>query len=146
VRAVVDTNVLVSALLQPLGTPGLVLERFRRGDYRLVLTSELLAELQQVVRRPRLQHRIALDAAELTDVLDQIAERADFVQPTTYLAVCRDADDDRVLEAAVDGRADIIASGDDDLLALDPFGEVRVVRPADFLRMLDADPSETTGG
>jgi len=106
-RAVVDTNVLVSAILKDQSLPALAVHIiWQRG----VLLKSTATERQ------------------LFDVL----AATEMVTITERIAACRDPTDDKFLELAVNGHADLIVSGDADLLALNPFRDIPIVTPAVF--------------
>jgi putative PIN family toxin of toxin-antitoxin system len=135
-RAVVDTNVLVSALILPHGSVGPVLLRLRVGQYTLLYAQPLLEELVDVLNRPRIHHKYGLSQDDIQSVVALIMLRGEAVAPELRIVACRDPKDDKFLEVAVAGRADVIVSSDQDLLALHPFETIPIVRPADFLTML----------
>ncbi len=136
IRAVVDTSVLVRALLKPQGAVGPVITRLRRGDYTLLYTDALLTELVDVLGRPRMREKYGLTTDDVQAVLTLIWLRGESVHPTSVITACRDPKDDKVLEAAVAGDADMIVTGDEDLLALHPFEGTPIVGPAAFLAAL----------
>lgn len=114
-RAVVDTNVWVSALLNAAGWPARVLQAFRDGLFQLVISEPLLAELQEVLARPRIARKYHLTAASRNDVLDLLRRHGEIVPVMGAVQICRDPDDDIVLETALRGGADVVVSRDDDL-------------------------------
>ena len=138
-RAVVDTNILVRALIKPHGTVGPVLLRLRHGDYTLLCAQSLLEELVDVLNRPRIRHKYVLTEEDIETVVGLVLLRGEAVVPEQRNSACRDPKDDKFLEVAVAGKADVIVSGDKDLLALHPFAGIPILPPADFLRMLDAE-------
>ena len=140
-RAVVDANILVRALIKPQGSVGPVLRRLRDGAYRLLYSESLLAELVDVLSRPRIRNKYGIGRDDVATVLTLIELRGELVMPQRRIIVCRDPKDNQVLEAAVAGRADIIVSGDDDLLVLHPFESIPIVIPSIFLAMLDKNRS-----
>jgi putative PIN family toxin of toxin-antitoxin system len=137
VRAVVDTSILVRAVIRPQGTVGPVLEHLATRAYTLVDTDELLAELADVLGRQRLRERFGVSAERARLVLAAVERYGEQVTVERRITACRDSKDDKVLEAAVAGRADVIVSGDDDLLVLSPFEGIPVVGPSAFLAMLE---------
>ncbi len=141
IRAVVDTNILVRALIKPQGTVGPVLRQLRNGAYRLLYSESLLAELVDVLQRPRIRNKYGISPDDVMTVLTLIELRGEFVIPQRRITACRDSKDNQVLEAAISGRADVIVSGDDDLLVLNPFEDIPIVVPYDFLALLDQDHS-----
>lgn len=133
-RAVLDPNVIVSAVIAPAGAPAQVLERGLAGDYEPVVSALLLAELADVLGRAKLRTRVApSDAAELHR---RIGERAVVVPDPTGAPPLRSRDpgDDYLLALAHAQRAALV-SGDGDLLEL--AARVPVFGPAGFVRMLD---------
>lgn len=138
-RVVVDTNILVRALIMPHGTVGPVLLRLRWGDYILLYASSLLAELVDVLNRPRIRHKYGLTDEDIKTVVSLMLLRGEAVTPTRRITACRDPKDNKFLEVAVAGQADVIVSGDEDLLVLHPFAGIPILPPAPFLQMLDKE-------
>jgi uncharacterized protein len=129
-RVVLDTNVLVSAALKQQSTPGmaaLVVER-RGGLLKSLATEEQLFE---VVARP---YFTSLIDPETQAWLRKLMGAAELVAITERIRACRDPTDDKFLELAVNGRADLIVSGDGDLLVLNPFRKIAIVTPAAFVQ------------
>ena len=85
----------------------------------------------QVLRRPRIAPKIA---PAFVDGLRHLFAAAELVTITEGVTLCRDPDDDKFLEQALNGRADVIVSGDDDLLVLDTFRGIPIITPAAFAR------------
>jgi putative PIN family toxin of toxin-antitoxin system len=113
-RVVVDANVLVSAALKRQSMPGMAaLLVERRGGLLKSLATE--QQLFEVVARPRLA---SLIDPETQDWLRRLMAAAELVTITERIVACRDATDDKFLELAVNGHADLIVTGDVDLLAL----------------------------
>jgi putative PIN family toxin of toxin-antitoxin system len=137
-RAVVDTNILVRAVIKPAGTVGPVLLRLRQGDYTLLYSRALLEELVDVLNRPRIRDKYRLTDQDIQTVVSLILLRGEAVTPAKQIKVCRDPKDDKFLEVAVAGGADVIVSGDQDLLTLHPFAGIPILPPAAFLQVLDA--------
>jgi putative PIN family toxin of toxin-antitoxin system len=127
-RVVIDTGVLISAALKAQTVPSMaVYQAAQRG---VLLKSSLTeAELMDVVDRPYLARLIA---AEARARLMGLMATAELVTITERFAACRDPKDDKFLELAVSGQADIIVTGDADLLVLNPFRDIPIVTPATF--------------
>jgi len=136
-RAVIDTNILVRALINRAGTVRRMLTALDAGRYSVVLSAALLTELTRVLRRSRLRTKYGISEDDIRDLLQLLIRRGEIVTPARTIRVCRDPKDDMFLEAAVADGADVIVSGDDDLLVLRPFEGIPIVRPAAFLSMLD---------
>lgn len=133
IRAVVDTNILVSALIKPGGTLGQILRRLRAGDFVLLYSEPILTEIVDVLNRPRIRDKYQLDLRDIEAVVSLILLRGEAVVPTRRITACRDPKDNMFLEAAADGNASMIVSGDDDLLELESFEGTPIVKPTDFL-------------
>ncbi|MDY6877084.1 MAG: putative toxin-antitoxin system toxin component, PIN family [Chloroflexota bacterium] len=138
-RAVVDTNILVRAVIKPSGTVGPVLLRLRHGGYTLLYAQSLLEEPIDVLNRPRIRDKYHLTDQDMLAVVSLILLRGEAVIPQERIMTCRDPKDDQFLEVAVSGRADVIVSGDQDLLVLHPFAGIPILPPATFLQMLNAE-------
>ena len=125
-RVVLDTNVLVAALVAR-GTCADLLEHCVRV-HTIISSRELLDELEDVlVRRLRQRKTDARSAARLFEGTFTLVAPDSLATP-----VCRDPDDDEVLATALSGQCAVIVSGDRDLLVLDPFEGIRIMRPAAF--------------
>ncbi len=129
-RYVIDVNTLVSAFLFPESTPGKALEHVLVG-HTLLMSLELAAEATSVMRREKFDRYIAKPRREA--LLAGTIHVSEFVHTSTTISVCRDPDDDRLLELALDGKATAIITGDADLLALNPFQQIMILNPRDFL-------------
>ena len=113
-RVVIDTNIWIRILLRGRVTLP-ILAAFNKGKFQLVMSQFLFDELHQVWQRPRLLKRI--NRAQALRLEIQLKERADWVEVSTVPPNCRDPKDLPVLATAIDGKANIIVSGDDDLRA-----------------------------
>lgn len=134
-RAVIDTSILISAALSPLGKPSEVVDRLVEAG-TLVFSSKTFDELASRLCRPKFERY--LQASERRLFLEKLAAVAHWVEIAGNLKACRDPNDDMFLETAIAGRADALISGDQDLLVLDPFGSIRIVTASLALVMLTA--------
>jgi putative PIN family toxin of toxin-antitoxin system len=129
-RLVLDTNVLVSAALKRESTPGLAVH-LAEGAGALLKSPDTERQLFEVLGRPYL---VALIDTEAKNWLRNLMASAEPVTVTERIIACRDPTDDKFLEVAVNGNADVIVSGDSDLLALTPFRDIPILTPAAFVR------------
>ncbi len=136
-RAVLDTNVLVSAVLSRAGAPGAILRAWREDRFQLITSAPLLDELRDVLARPRIVERHGWSPEERLLFIVAFDESAIVVTPDDELRVVdEDPDDDRVLEAAITGGVDYIVSGDHHLLDLGEHAGIPIVTPARFVAAL----------
>ncbi|MFO1434068.1 MAG: putative toxin-antitoxin system toxin component, PIN family [Candidatus Competibacteraceae bacterium] len=135
-RCVLDTNILVSAVLFEHSPPGQALRRALKWGEVLVSPSTL-EELAEVLQREKFDRYVT--AAEREEFLEAFVERATFIEPTEEIRICRDAKDDKFLELAVSGGATYLVSGDDDLRSLNPFREIAIVTAAEFLTATEGE-------
>ncbi len=129
-RVVCDTNVLVSAVMFPQSVPGRAFAYARHAG-KLLTTPELASELRDVLLRPKVARYITGDLRD--EFLAAYLSMAEFVVTTEQITACRDPKDNHVLEAAIDGQATCILSGDKDLLVLNPFRDIPILSPSEFL-------------
>ena len=137
-RAVLDANVYASALVKPSGPPGRVLQfLLAERTFEVVLSRSILVELRRCLDYPKLRKRIALTAAEIDRWLLALEVIADLVTPSRSIRAVRDdPDDDHLLPAAVEGRAAFLVTGDRHVLTLGQYEGIRIVTPAEFLKVL----------
>lgn len=141
-RAVVDTNVLIRAIIKPLGTVGPVLQRLTAGDYHIVYSRPLLDELVEKLDLPRLKGKYGITVEMVAGLLAVLSLRGELVMSEVTVSVCRDPEDNMVIEAALAGNATVVVTGDEDLLILRQYEGIEFVTPRAFLARLD----EARGG
>lgn len=130
-RAVLDPNVLIAALLSPQGACAALVTRWLGGDFELVVSAKLLAELSRALRYPKLRSRIAdADAQALVELLRRTATVVE--DPAEAPRRSRNPGDDYLL-ALAEAIAAVLVSGDRDVLALT---DLQIASPADFLARL----------
>jgi putative PIN family toxin of toxin-antitoxin system len=129
-RIVVDTNVLVSRLLLPGSTPGRAVRK-AVDTGQLLISDAAMAELAAVLARSKFDPYVTIgDRQEFIRLLGRVAERV----PITYTVhVCRDPKDNMLLELAVNGSADLIVTGDQDLLVLHVYQDIPIITPAAYV-------------
>jgi putative PIN family toxin of toxin-antitoxin system len=131
-RAVADTNVVVSGLFWP-GPPRRILDLARTGQVELFTSPTLLAELEDVLSRRKFIRRFELAGVGLQDLVQGYAALARVILPAEVPPIiAEDPDDDEVLACAMAARAEVIVSGDSHLLRLAEYQGIRIVRPMDL--------------
>ena len=127
-RIVVDTNVMVSALLYPQRTLGAFIDFIKDGTFQLVYSQSILSEYIDVL------HRLKIPATAITEFTKLVREKGFFVIPQPIdLCPISDPDDVIFLEAALGGNARVIISGDRHLKELRIYQGIPILNPRDFL-------------
>jgi putative PIN family toxin of toxin-antitoxin system len=129
IRAVLDTNVVLSGLLWH-GAPHALLDQVREGKLTFISSPALLAELAEVLARPQFETILTRSNTSRERSLAEVRELTEVIEPPPLAEpVCRDPDDDQVLACALAAAANLIVSGDRDLLALGSFRDIRILTP-----------------
>ena len=140
IRAVLDTNIWVSAMLTPDKPPAKILEIALTGRMRLIISPGIIAEIGRVLQYPKVKkalknHRITFQ--EVDDVIFKLLKVA-LITPGKTLAegVSDDPADDMIIACALEGRADFIISGDHHLTDLENYQGIKIVDPATFWTLM----------
>jgi putative PIN family toxin of toxin-antitoxin system len=132
VEVVLDTNILISAILFG-GKPRRILELALRGEIKICVSEPILEELKGVLRRTKFD----FGAEVIQTILTELVSLANFVHPSQKIKiVTKDPDDNRIIECALEARADYIITGDSHLLNLMKFRDILIVTPDKFLEKL----------
>ena len=127
-RVVFDTNIFVSALVVPGRRADEALSRIIEGRDTLVVSRPIIRELLDVLAR-----KFARDAEELSRVAVFVADLGNLVEPNRELSVLSDEADNRVLECAVTGQADLLVTGDREVLSLGEYEGVQIIALREYL-------------
>ena len=129
-RVVLDTNIFIYFLIS---------DSFHKFDkllkshqVRLLFSEELISEFLQVVSRPKFKKYFS--DKDVSNLLDDLQNYADFIEVHSHVNICRDKKDNFLLELCVDGKADYLITGDEDLLIIKKFKKTSIVKIADYLR------------
>ena len=135
-RIVIDTNVLLSALLWH-GTPHTLFNQVRAGTVELVISQALLEEFTEVITRQKFAAILQRTNRTPERILHELQALAEMVvAPPLPQPVCRDPDDDAVLACALAAQVDLIVSGDKDLLVLKQFRGMPIVTAAQAVKII----------
>jgi len=126
--------VVVSGLLFDNSSPAQALV-VPKSRFTFLASNITLAELRNVLLRPKFDKY--LTEALRVEFLTRYELDVERVIIQSVYNICRDPKDNKFLELAIDGKADVIVTGDDDLLVLDPFSQTRILTPSQFLEMRD---------
>jgi len=131
IRVVLDTNIVISATLRAGGLPEAVFNLAIDGVIRLCLSEPVLAEYEEVLRRPRL----AIPPEKAANALARIREKCAMVAPTVEVRECSDPDDDIFLECAEEAQADYLVTGNRKDFP-DDWKKTRIVTAREFLAII----------
>lgn len=129
-RIVLDTNVLISGLLSTTSTPARAVEHAISSG-QLLASTDTLRELMTKLLSPKFDRYVPRERRDA--LLLRLSPLIEIVEVVQRIQACRDPDDDKFLEVAVNGRADVVVSGDRDLLDLASFRRIAILTPAAYL-------------
>lgn len=115
VKAVIDTNVWASSLLNPFGFPATLRKYFEKGSLQAIVSEPILEELAEVLTRPKIKNKYGISENDISELLVLLEERAESVLLSGDVAVCRDKDDNLIIETAIKGKAAFLVTRDDDI-------------------------------
>ena len=130
-RVVLDTNVLISAVLSPSGAPANLLARLVRVRSVLVFSEPTMNELATRMLKSKFDRYV--DRSLRVKFLAELDAVAEIVGITGAPMGCRDREDDMILETALNAEAPLIVTGDSDLLSMNPWRDIRIVSPAEAI-------------
>ena len=134
-KVVIDTNVLVSAIIAPASTPARILQAWRQGRFAPLTCAELLDELRAATRYPKVRSRISPLVAGI--LINEIGKVANHLDRLPRVERSPDPRDDYLLALAEKGEANFLVSGDKaDLLALGKHGGARIISVREFATVL----------
>lgn len=136
VRLVLDTNIVVSGLLWK-NAPSRLIDAALNGRIELFTSPTLLLELEDVLARTNLAKRVAVSGLRVEELIARYAVLAQSVVPASITPVLPDPDDDHVLGCALGARADLIVSGDAQLLNLKRYHGIEIVGAARSLEVIE---------
>jgi len=129
-RVIADTNVLVSRFILSESISAQAISRIEL-DSILLFSDATMMELADVLARSRFDRYLSRENRERFVL--ELCSIVEFVPIIQTVRECRDPDDDKILEVALNGRADVIITGDEDLLALSPWRGIKILTPAQYL-------------
>lgn len=138
-RIVLDTNILISALVSDKGASAHILARCQAGELELLISPDSMAELRRVLTYPRIRKRVKYSDEQIERFAAFLAQFAIVLTPPTEIhIVAADADDDKFVALALTGEAQYLVSGDDHLLSIGQYQGIKILKPAAFLRLWKA--------
>lgn len=137
-KAVMDTNLLVSSFISPFSYPREIERRWRRGEFVLVTSHEIVEEVNRVLRLPRIQVKYHLAESDIQAFVLTLIHRANCVAGRLILkGVAPDSGDDKVISCAVEGEAALIVTGDKALQRLREYQGIKIINAEAFISVLE---------
>lgn len=115
IKAVIDTNIWVSSILNPFGFSARLRKSFEAGDFSVIISVPMLEELADVLNRPRIKDKFKIEEEDIARLLILLEDRAEGVRISENVTICRDKDDDIVIETAIKGKTSYLVTRDDDI-------------------------------
>ncbi len=139
IRAVIDTNILVSGIISPKGAPRKVLDLARKEIFKVVSSISINHEVLNVLHRDYIYAKYSINEKTIDDISAFLYEGTILTEDRYAVAKIRkDPKDDKFIACAVEGEADYIISGDEHLLSLKHFKGIQIVDAHGFLKILSA--------
>lgn len=139
---VIDTNLLISSMINPFGFPARLINHLRNGRFQIVYCREMVEEFIEVTKRAKFSKKYGITREEVSGLLRILHGRGKQIRIRGNLQLCRDTKDDMILETAILGRAEYVVSRDDDikrdLVLIDELSKygVEIVTVSKFLKIL----------
>ena len=131
-RVVLDTNIFISAVLG--GILGTIIDEWKAGKFILVISADIAREYLDVINRPKFK----IPEDEIAATSDYLLKTAEFATSEENIDIITvDSTDNKFLEAAVAGKANLIVSGDSHLLDLKSFREIPIISGREFIKQLE---------
>jgi len=140
-RAVIDTNILVSGFISPLSYPREIEKRWRNEQFILITSPQIIDEINRVLYLPKIKQRYKLSESDIHAFILAITFKASCTAGTITLSgVAPDPGDDKIISCAVEAQADFIVTGDKKFQRLEAYQKIRIVNAAYFINILDNEP------
>ncbi len=136
IKVVVDTNVVISSAISVDGNPAKIFKMVLLETIKNYTTTGILEEIRDVLNRPKIARRLSL--VERNFIINNFGRFSEKIEPNLeFFEIKEDPDDNKFLECAVSAAVDYIISGDEHLLNVGEFRGIKIVNPADFIRLFD---------
>ncbi|MFH1897604.1 MAG: putative toxin-antitoxin system toxin component, PIN family [Candidatus Desantisbacteria bacterium] len=136
-KAVIDTNVFISGLISEKGKSASLIDNWRKGNFILIFSSQLIDELLEVANRPYIKEKYNIKEEQIEDLVKTIYRKAIRVKGLYEVVKSEDPKDNMFLACALEGKADYLVSLDPHLINLKYYYGVQIVKVEQFLRLLE---------
>ena len=138
IRAVIDTNVFVSGIISPIGSPRKILELAKRAVFRVVTSISINREILEVLHRDHIYTKYSLNENIVDDIAAFLYEGTILTEDSYKVSkITEDPDDNKFIGCAIEGEAEYIVSGDEHLLSLKSYKGIQIVSADSFLKILE---------
>lgn len=138
IRAVIDTNIIIGAMICRTPSPILALyEAFRKKDFLHVTSIPILEEIEEVLNRDNIVKLHKLSLKERNIIMEELKTKSYIVSGILSVDVVKnDPDDNKFIEAALEGPAPYIISGDKDLLNIEEYEGIKIINAREFIKII----------
>lgn len=137
-RVILDTNIIISALLKPKGKQATILRMAKKGLFQIQMSSPIFEEIKRVFGYPKIWKKIFSPKERLDQTIAALVRVSEWIEPEEKFHIIKnDTSDNKYLECAAEGGADYIVSGDEDLLSLGNFQHTKIVSTRTFLEIIN---------
>lgn len=139
-RIVLDTNVIISAIISSQSAPAKILDFWKEDKFAIITSPEIMEEVAEVIFRPIIKKHRKISDEEAIELLAELQENSIYITPVSKVKFVKDDPaDDKFVHAAIDGKADYLISGDKHLLKLHSVKKCQIVTPQNFVEILVED-------
>jgi len=139
IKAVLDTNVIISGIIMDHGTTYQILRNWENGRFEVILSESIIQEIQRVLYYPHIKNRKNLTEERIESILNTLKKYAVITPAKIEISVIsEDPKDNMFIVAAIEGDAEYIVSGDHHLLDIESFMGAKIISPSVFLQILNS--------
>lgn len=146
-RVVLDTNIFIRSILSPKGLGAKIVDFWKQNQYVLLLTHEMLDEIADVLLNLKLMLKYKYSFQDVESLIILLKKQAIIIKSASIMQICRDPDDDKIINCAIVGRSHYLVSGDADLYDdnnvkrfLSEYG-IQVIKPEEFIEIFKEEQS-----
>lgn len=135
-KVVLDSNIFISFLISHKPPISAIIDLWRKGELAVYYSVEILGELKRALEYPKIRKMVSDSDSE--SLIDAIKTLGILVIPSKNVEVCKDKEDDKYLEASLESGCGFLISGDEDLLAIKEFEDIKIVSPRGFIAFINS--------
>lgn len=144
IKAVLDTNQYVSALIKPNGPQSELIKMASGGLYSIVLSSPLLEEIFRALTYPRIRKYLSFSQNEIEEFFESLLEICEITPGELLVEVVKnDPDDNKIIGCALEGMADFVVTRDHDLLKIKKYENIQIVTAREFMNILEDNKTKS---